>query len=277
MSITRESIRLSAILATIRIAEADREPAHRRQRDQRPRALARPQPGDQGTDQEVAEHRVGERHRCGDLGAVEGQQREPEPEQDEQVEVHQPQRAPGVEERRHEQQAEGQPHPGRVDRLGDRAVVAPGERGLDLIVAPGLDRPRRRRRRRSPARPQARRRRSRPASGRRESVRSASLRGSRRARRGRCRWPRRSRSRRRPRARTPAAARSATRGSTSRGGRSPPNGDCIDGSSASAGGAGRASAASAIASAARAGYGSAFGGSSARHSSDSLDADPGER
>ena len=47
-------------------------------------------------------------------------------------------RPPRVEERRHEEQAERQPDVGRVDLLGDRALVAAGELGLDLVVAPGL-------------------------------------------------------------------------------------------------------------------------------------------
>ena len=119
--------------------DPERQPSHRRPGDQRPGALARPEPRDQHPDQEVAEHRVGERDRGGDLGAVEEEQRDPEPDQHQQVEVQQSQRPARVEERRTEQQAEWDPDPGRVDRLGDRPVVAAGERRADLEVPPRLD------------------------------------------------------------------------------------------------------------------------------------------
>ena len=138
MSITCESATLSAIRPAASTTTPTASQPHRRQRHQRALALARPEPGDQHPDQEVAEHRIGERDRGGDLGAVEEVQRDPEPEQDEQVEVQQAQRPAGVEERGDEQQAERQPDPGRVDLLRDRALVAARERGLDLEVAPGL-------------------------------------------------------------------------------------------------------------------------------------------
>ena len=119
-------------------ADADREPADRGPRHERPLALARPQAGDQAADEEVPEHRIGQRHRGGDLGAVEEVERQAQAQQHEQVEVNEPPRPPRVEERRDEQQAEREPDPRRVDRLRDRAVVAAGERRLDLEVAPGL-------------------------------------------------------------------------------------------------------------------------------------------
>ena len=74
--------------------------------------------------------------------------------------MQEPQRAARVEERRHEQEAERQPDPGRVDLLGDRPLVAAGELRLHLVVAPRLVDRAVVRRRRSPARPRCRRRRS---------------------------------------------------------------------------------------------------------------------
>ena len=56
----------------------------------------------------------------------------------EQVEMEEPERPPRVEERRDEQDAERDPDPRRVDHLGDRALIAAGELGLHLEVAPGL-------------------------------------------------------------------------------------------------------------------------------------------
>ena len=47
-------------------------------------------------------------------------------------------RAARIDERREEQQAERQPDVGGVDLLGDRALVAAGKLGLDLVVAPRL-------------------------------------------------------------------------------------------------------------------------------------------
>ena len=79
--------------------DSARQPAHRRHRDQRPRALARAYPGDQHPDQQVPEHGIGERDRRRDLGAVEEEQRRPEADDHEQVQVQQPQRPLRVEER----------------------------------------------------------------------------------------------------------------------------------------------------------------------------------
>ena len=72
------------------------------------------QPGDQHPDQEVAEHRIGERTEAVISARLKKQQRDPEPEQHQQVEVQQAQRPPGVEERRHEEQAERDPDYGAL-------------------------------------------------------------------------------------------------------------------------------------------------------------------
>ena len=236
-----------------RVDEVERDPGsrqHRRPRspasapapgDQRPGALARPEPRDQHPDQEIAEHRVGERDRGGDLGAVEEEQRDPEPEQHQQVEVQQSQRPARIEERRTEQQAERDPDPGRVDLLGDRALVAAGERRADLEVPPRLDRPGPRCRRRSPPRPW-RRRRTYSTCQRSPRIRA---RGSAPGLSASSAWttPVASAAPIASSAETsnPGGGRVCDSGSTSFGGSSPPNGDCSAGSSAAAGaGASRA-------------------------------------
>ena len=197
--------------------DPDREPANRGERDQRPGALARPQPGDQQPDEQVAEHRVGEGDRGGDLGPVEEEQRDAEPEHDEQVEVQQAQRAARIEERGDEEQAERQPDPGRVDLLGDRALVSPRQPGARPAGRATPPRSRRCGRRGSPRRPGCRPdRRRRPASARRGSGPRAAPPASRRAPPAPPRSRPRARSPAPPGSRSPAAARRATSGSTAR-------------------------------------------------------------
>ena len=88
--------------------------------------------------QQVEERRVGERHRREDLALVEEVERDPEREQDEQVEVPDRERLAQVGEAEEEDEAEPAPDPRVVDLAAEGAVVAAGHLPRHLRARPRL-------------------------------------------------------------------------------------------------------------------------------------------
>jgi hypothetical protein len=118
--------------------DRERDRHHREHREQRPRRRAPAHADHQHPHEQVRQHRVDERRRPADLAAREADLRDAEPEQHEQVEVQQPERAPRVHERQQEQQAQRDPHVRRVEPAPERALVAARHPPADLMAGPRL-------------------------------------------------------------------------------------------------------------------------------------------
>ena len=115
------------------------DPAHRHRWAQ---ALATAPADPEHPHQQVDERRVGERDRDPDLAAVEVVLRDPEREQDEQVEVGDPYRTAEVEQAGEKDQRQRDPHVGGVEDMAELALVAARHRPGDLIAGQRLgDRP----------------------------------------------------------------------------------------------------------------------------------------
>ena len=128
--------------------ERDREQArddqeHPRRARPQARLAAAAEPHPQHAPEEVEERRVDERRADADLARVEEDLAHPEAEEHEQVEVGDPKRLSPVEKAEEEDERERDPHPRRVQRVAELALVAARHRPRDLHPRPRLDRPRR--------------------------------------------------------------------------------------------------------------------------------------
>ena len=108
-------------------------------RHQRPGRPPRPERREQHAREQVQEHRIRERDRHADLAPVEEVVRDAEPEQDQEIEVQQPERPPRVDEGREEEQAQREPYVRRVQLAPEGARVAARHRPRDLVAGPDLE------------------------------------------------------------------------------------------------------------------------------------------